>query len=937
MCQVGIHTGAAAGAVIGKLRAFYCIYGDTVNTASRLCARAEAGQIHCSQGFVTCLETESRTTRISCTSCGHVLLKGFKDPIETFTISLISDDKSGHGAEARHIDAHELHSLGAEKESGVLTSVADVGEPGSPPLPRGSSSMFNVDAFKASEHVGTDLNPSQLLPTDLTDFKGSEFARSCSWSVSSEHVRTSSDHEPVLDDPMHHKLVVKNDKDVGSLRPIRKASQVKLTAHSKSMSDLLTHQSGMGKEVYRHESVGKEVYTHESGRAKQLFNVDAFNTIVGERHAKDPLFSSLNYDDLSPVSLALLDGDTTSPDVSEVSPHGIASLSPISAGVISSLQDASLEEEYKEENIEKLRGRVAAGFIAHLAGIVFQFRFLLYPEYGYDLEELGPELTEAYASMRRLLWTNLIVQCLLSLALALLLFQGPLRWTSGISVMLGVARLSWLVVSMCASQVWPVRAYTLAFPPLYSVGTFFIRSLTFRHMVIFFSLSHVLYLGSFWVGNEVLSSRGAMEEWWPMCSMMVRTVATSIMVFHFNVWAEAGMRRRWRLRRVFHTEMTRFNEILNDLLPLNSMDPVEKQNDDADEDGGVSGGGGLECSATHRSGARASTEWCRPRLSLNPLNSTCCERVAVVLQFDMCSFTEFSKKVTPLELAHTLHHVFSEFDVSVQSLNLFKMDTVGDAYIVAAWLSDADPRHVKNEGLDTARAQKLCHKMLWLAGRMCDTIDSFRTKQGNRISGRIGISVGNVVVGALGSLQPRVHIRGKGMREAESLEQSGVPAMLHVSDNFLNLLSGGEFLDVLSSELTVSEAQGGLHAAAGALHTHYLQETEKDREEIVGRITGRLMESIPASLAKYLHGWNLVKVNVHEKCKKLVYITSDPSHTIRGTSYVLDSMGKRSQFNRELDFFTAEIPYTEIDWETKRDREKERLEGLRACHYGAQH
>ena len=28
--RVGIHTGAAAGAVIGSLRAFYCIYGQAV-------------------------------------------------------------------------------------------------------------------------------------------------------------------------------------------------------------------------------------------------------------------------------------------------------------------------------------------------------------------------------------------------------------------------------------------------------------------------------------------------------------------------------------------------------------------------------------------------------------------------------------------------------------------------------------------------------------------------------------------------------------------------------------------------------------------------------------------------------------------------------------------------------------------------------------------
>ena len=38
---------------------------------------------------------------------------------------------------------------------------------------------------------------------------------------------------------------------------------------------------------------------------------------------------------------------------------------------------------------------------------------------------------------------------------------------------------------------------------------------------------------------------------------------------------------------------------------------------------------------------------------------------------------------------------------------------------------------------------------------------------------RIGLSLGAVVVGALGSLQPRVHIRGRGMRNAEELEQEG--------------------------------------------------------------------------------------------------------------------------------------------------------------------
>jgi len=44
--QIGLHTGAAAGAVVGKLRAFYCILGESVNMCEResvcVCVRARA-------------------------------------------------------------------------------------------------------------------------------------------------------------------------------------------------------------------------------------------------------------------------------------------------------------------------------------------------------------------------------------------------------------------------------------------------------------------------------------------------------------------------------------------------------------------------------------------------------------------------------------------------------------------------------------------------------------------------------------------------------------------------------------------------------------------------------------------------------------------------------------------------------------------------------
>ena len=58
---------------------------------------------------------------------------------------------------------------------------------------------------------------------------------------------------------------------------------------------------------------------------------------------------------------------------------------------------------------------------------------------------------------------------------------------------------------------------------------------------------------------------------------------------------------------------------------------------------------------------------------VNSLTAACQRRFALVLQLDICGFTEFSTKTTPMELAQVMHHLFSAFDSTVESLNLFKV------------------------------------------------------------------------------------------------------------------------------------------------------------------------------------------------------------------------------------------------------------------------
>ena len=95
------------------------------------------------------------------------------------------------------------------------------------------------------------------------------------------------------------------------------------------------------------------------------------------------------------------------------------------------------------------------------------------------------------------------------------------------------------------------------------------------------------------------------------------------------------------------------------------------------------------------------------------------------------------------------------------------------------------------------------------------TCTGYCTENGHTISARVGISAGNVVVGALGSLQPRVHVRGDAMEEAERLEQSGAAGMAHVSDVFLDLLSCGRYRDTRRRLHTSSSAEAVVAGRGG--------------------------------------------------------------------------------------------------------------------------
>ncbi|MBN3301442.1 GUC2F cyclase, partial [Amia calva] len=150
----------------------------------------------------------------------------------------------------------------------------------------------------------------------------------------------------------------------------------------------------------------------------------------------------------------------------------------------------------------------------------------------------------------------------------------------------------------------------------------------------------------------------------------------------------------------------------------------------------------------------------------------------VTLYFsDIVGFTTISALSEPIEVVDLLNDLYTLFDAIIGSHDVYKVETIGDAYMVASGVPN------RNGNRHAAEISNMSLDILHCIGAF-----KMRHMPDVKVKIRIGLHSGPCVAGVVGLTMPRYCLFGDTVNTASRMESTGLPYRIHLNQSTVDIL-----------------------------------------------------------------------------------------------------------------------------------------------------